>query len=64
MKHYCFYENNCSSYKIISYVTKYRNVQGRQERLDLHGTHQLRIYANDVNMLGENINTIKEDRGK
>jgi hypothetical protein len=32
-----------------------------QDRLMFHGTHQLLVYANDVNMLGKNINTIKKN---
>jgi hypothetical protein len=29
--------------------------------LELHGTHQLLIYADDVNLLGNSINTTKEN---
>jgi hypothetical protein len=27
----------------------------------LHGTHQLQVYADDVNLLGDNIDTIKKN---
>jgi hypothetical protein len=29
--------------------------------MELNGTHQLLIYADDINLLGDSINTIKEN---
>jgi hypothetical protein len=36
-------------------------VQGNQEELKLKGTHQLLAYAGNVNIVGENIDTIQRN---
>jgi hypothetical protein len=36
-----------------------RTVQVNQDGLKLYGTHQLLVYADDVNMLGGSVHTIK-----
>jgi len=48
---------------LSKYALEYaiNRVQGNQDRLKLNGTHQLPVYADDVNILGGRIHTIKKN---
>jgi len=47
---------------LLNFTLEYaiRRVQVNQGCLKLNGTHQLLVYANNINMLGGSINTIKK----
>jgi preprotein translocase subunit YajC len=48
---------------LVIFVSAYfiTRVQVNQDGLKLNGTHQFLVYADDVNILGGSVNTIKEN---
>jgi hypothetical protein len=48
---------------VFNFALEYtiRKVQEIQVELKLNGTHQLLVYANDINLLGDNIDTIRKN---
>jgi len=57
-------QGNTLSSLLLNFAVGYaiRRVQTNQDSLKLNGTHQLLVYADDVNILGGRLHTIKKNK--
>jgi len=59
----CLKQGDALSPFLFNFALEYgiTTVQVNQDGLKLNGTHQLLVYADDVNILGGTVRTVKEN---
>jgi hypothetical protein len=53
-------QGDALSPSLLNFVLRHQEGPRNERALELNGTHQLLVYADDVNLLGENINIKKK----
>ena len=56
-----FKQRDAFSPLLLNFALKYAGIQETNLELDMNGTHQVLAYADDVNLIGDDIRTIERN---